>query len=120
MDIIAYIDVVMKSRGITKYTIDPIFVDVTKPLTILDLNKYVYVLASESIDTKIHTVVNLVAPDNSLRFNNTMLEQMKISKYKTFSEQLTIQVENFGSTLTPFRLEFLKVIPQMEKKEVDL
>ena len=116
MDLMRLIDLEMQSRGIRKFRVEPIFIDINKALTIIDLNKYIYLFCSEVIDTKIHTVVNLTAPDNSLRFNKILLEQMR-TQYKFFSEELTIAIEHYGRTLTPFRLEFFKIIPEREEDE---
>ena len=117
MDLQQLIKIEMESRGIKDYKVEPIFIDIVEPYTVISLNKYVYMIASEKIDAKIHTVVNLSSPDNTFRFNKSILEGMSVP-YRFFSEELIIQIENYGLSLTPLRLEFLKIIPKGEEKEV--
>lgn len=115
IDIQNYITVEMQSRGIDRFKASPIFLDVSKPDVILDLNKYIYLFASEQVDTKIHTKIELISPDNYFAFSKNTLNTSAYSQYKFFSEELNIVTSNYGegmSAFIPFRLEFWKIIPE--------
>lgn len=115
IDIQNYIATEMSNRGIDKFKSYPIFVDVNQPDKILDLNKYIYLFASESVDTKIHTKIELISPDNHFAFSKNTLENSAYSQYLFFSEELNIVTSNYGadmSAFVPYRLEFWKVIPE--------
>lgn len=115
IDIQNYITVEMQSRGIDRFKASPIFLDVSKPDVILDLNKYIYLFASEQVDTKIHTKIELISPDNYFAFSKNTLNTSAYTQYKFFSEELNIVTSNYGedmSAFIPFRLEFWKIIPE--------
>lgn len=115
IDIQNYITVEMQSRRIDRFKATPIFLDVTKPDIILDLNKYIYLFASEQVDTKIHTKIELISPDNYFAFSKNTLNTSAYTQYKFFSEELNIVTSNYGedmSSFIPFRLEFWKIIPE--------
>lgn len=113
VDINALIANEMKNRGYDSYSAVPVTLNVTKPDTIIDLNSYIYLFVSEAIDTKIHTVVELKSPDNTLIFNKTLLETMNTQNL-FFSEELEIEVKHYGHTeaeFLPFRLGFWRISP---------
>lgn len=115
IDIQNYIVTEMSNRGIDKFKSIPIFVDVTQPDIILDLNKYIYLFASEQVDTKIHTKIELIAPDNYFAFSKNTLANSAYTQYQFFSEELNIVTSNYGADMNsfiPFRLEFWKIIPE--------
>jgi len=115
IDIQNYIVTEMTSRGIDRFKASPIFLDVNTPDVILDLNKYIYLFASEQVDTKIHTKIELISPDNYFAFSKNTLNTSAYTQYKFFSEELEILTSNYGedaSTFIPFRLEFWKIIPE--------
>ena len=115
MDIQQLIRIEMESRGIRNYKVEPVFIDIVNPYTIISLNKYIYLFVSEKLDAKIHTVVNITSPDNAFRFNKSILEGMTMPQ-RFFSEELIIKIENYGLSFVPIRLEFLKIIPELEKE----
>ena len=115
IDIRNYITVEMQSRGIDRFKATPIFLDVTQSDIVLDLNKYIYLFASEQVDTKIHTKIELISPDNYFAFSKNTLNTSAYTQYKFFSEELNIVTSNYGedmSSFIPFRLEFWKIIPE--------
>ena len=115
IDIQNYITVEMQNRGIDRFKSAPIFVDITKPDVILDLSKYIYLFASEAVDTKIHTKIELISPDNYFAFSRNTLANSAYTQYQFFSEELQILTSNYGADMTafiPFRLEFWKIIPE--------
>ena len=115
IDIQNYITVETQSRGIDRFKATPIFLDVTQSDIVLDLNKYIYLFASEQVDTKIHTKIELISPDNYFAFSKNTLNTSAYTQYKFFSEELNIVTSNYGedmSSFIPFRLEFWKIIPE--------
>lgn len=122
-DINQFIDREMRSRHINNYKVVACSIDITKPEVIIDLNKYIYLFASTRVDTPVLPCrVKLASPDNMFQFTKTTLENSDIAQYQFFSEELTIQVENYGSNdpaqFLGFSLEFFKIIPEIENKEV--
>lgn len=120
-DVTPLVALEMKSRGIDNYklTLEQVFVN--EPDTILNLNKYIYLFASTSVDTPaLPTRITLQSPDNIFQFTKTTLENTHITQHQFFSEELQIMVENYGSDkpsdFIPFMLEFYKVVPLLEDK----
>ena len=103
----------MESRGISKYKAIPYTLDVNKPDQIIDLNKYIWLFVSESVDTRPYTRIELKSPNNTLIFSKTVLEQMH-NQFRFFDEELEITVDHYGAKerdFIPFRLEFWRIIP---------
>lgn len=120
LDLLKLTELEMTSRGIKKYSVKPIQIEVTEPYMILDLDRYVYLFASTTVDTPaLPTRVDLKSPDNLFQFTKTTLENSHVVQFQFFSESLTINTANYGSSkpseFTPFMLEFLKVIPEVEE-----
>lgn len=119
LDVLKLIELEMRSRGVDKYTVKPIQLEVSEPYMILDLDKYVYLFVSHNVDTPaLPTRIDLKSPDNLFQFTRTTLENSAMAQYQFFSEGLTIRTTNYGSDkpseFTPFMLEFLKIIPEVE------
>lgn len=114
IDLTNLIRLEMENRGIKKYSVKTEYLDINEPRKIIDLGKYIWLFASESMDTKIHTVVELKSPDTLFVFNKSILESMT-TQFKFFTEELDIVVRNYGLELLPFRLEFIKIIPEFEE-----
>jgi len=112
------IEIEAVARGIKKYKTQQVFIDVIKPNMIIDLNKYPYLFCSESCDTKIHTKVELSSSDNYFAFTKTTLEDADVSQFQFFTSELEIKVSNYGKpgSFIPFRLEFLKIIPETDEQ----
>ncbi len=104
----------MESRGIKKFKSVPFHIDITKPSVILDLNKYIYLFCSESVDIRPFTKVELISPDNYFNFCKTTLEKSTSSQFQFFTETMEIITSNFGkpADFIPYRLEFWKIIPE--------
>ena len=117
LDLATLVKIETTARGIEKYKTQTVFIDVIKPNMIVDINKYPYLFCSEHVDTKIHTKVELISSDNYFAFTKTTLENADVSQYQFFTSELEIKVSNYGKqgSFIPFRLEFLKIIPETEK-----
>ena len=119
LDLLELTRLEMESRGIKKYSVKPIQIEVTEPYMILNLNKYVYLFCSKSVDTPaLPTRIDLKSSDNLFQFTKTTLENSNVAQYQFFSESLTINTANYGSNkpseFMPYMLEFLKIIPETE------
>lgn len=119
LDVLELVRLEMLSRGVKDYSVKAIQLEVTEPYMIIDLDRYVYLFVSKTVDTPaLPCRVDLKSPDNLYQFTRTTLENSSMSQYQFFSEGLTIQTSNYGtndpSKFMPFMLEFLKVVPKME------
>jgi len=103
-----------EARNIKKYKTVACHIDVTSPNMILDLNKYLYMFCSEDVDAKIHTKVELISADNYYAFTKRTLQDADSSQFQFFTEEMEIKVSNYGKEgeFIPFRLEFMKIIPE--------
>lgn len=120
LDLMKLIEVECKARNIDNYSVRPVQVEITSPYMILPLDKYIYLFASEAVDTPaLPTMVDLQSPDNSYQFTKTTLSNTVVAQYQFFTEELIIKTSNYGSNnpkdFLPFMLEFLKVIPNTEE-----
>lgn len=116
LDLLQLIKLECKSRGIGKYTVKPIQIEITSPYQLIVLDKYIYLFVSTHVDTAaLPTRIELASPDNLYQFTKTTLENTLYAQHQFFTEELIIKTENFGSDkeseFVPFMLEFLKVIP---------
>lgn len=121
LDLMKLVEVECKSRGIKHYSVKPMQVEVTSPYIRIPLDKYIYLFASEAVDTPaLPTMVDLSSPDNNYQFTKTTLENTAVAQYQFFTEELIIKTSNYGSDnpndFLPFMLEFLKVVPDTEEE----
>ncbi len=116
LDLLKLVELECKIRGIERYSVKPVQVEITSPYQYIGLDKYLYLFVSDKVDTPaLPTRVDLQSPDNLYQFTKTTLENTTYAKYQFFSDELIVNVRNYGSDkeseFVPFMLEFLKVIP---------
>lgn len=111
-----YIKLKMAAKGITKFNVDPITITVNKPHMLLPLNKYFYLFCSTMVSAPEFTKIELKSRDNYLVFSPALLAEMSNAQYQFFSEELKIDVSQFGSDneadFKNIRLEFIKITPE--------
>ncbi len=116
LDLLDLIKLECEARGIKKYSVKPVQVEIISPYQRIGLDKYLYLFVSDKVDTAaLPTRIDLQSPDNLYQFTKTTLENTRFAQYQFFSEELIIKVSNFGSDkeseFIPFPIEFLKIIP---------
>jgi hypothetical protein len=125
-----YIRQEMNARGITRYKVVPEYVDIYGANTQIDLTKNIYLFVGKDIDTNIPFKVELISFDNYYVFSRTVLQTSQMSQYQFFSQALEIKVSQIdnqtdnalsmktyvgnNAEFVPFRLEFLRIIPQYD------
>jgi len=79
--------------------------------TFLPLNNDLYHLINELIDVPLEYRVTIQSADNFLKTSRKDYESIA---YKVFGfrDYIEVKVENYGTTIIPFKLEFIMTIPE--------
>lgn len=108
---------VMKEMGGVGFTVDNETITVNDASERFALNGDIYYLASETIDIPIAAKLRIYSSDNFMVTSKTEFERDKsYFELESFRDYIVVEVENYGSTFVPFKLNFRKITPTYSKQ----
>ncbi len=105
------------AMGLTRAQVDvqSFVVDVLSYNQIVDLGQDTVVLVSPTLDIPYTAQLLLDAGNNLLETSKEDYEKLAYMGYQFFQDRLTIQTSNYGIDFVPFRLEFIRISPNINR-----
>lgn len=95
-------------RTIDNYQLKPTVVRIQEREQSIDLKNDVWILNTKALPKHL-TGLELVSSDNVFQAAPEEYEQMDEYRYRTFSDYIDVKADS--ESFTPFRLEFVKIVP---------
>lgn len=95
----------------TSYSITPELVTIDTASKKIRLDGDIFFLSSTQLDVPLTARVKFNSPDNYLCLSKTQLNSMNLNSLQSFRDYLEIKTENYGTSLVPYQVEFLRVTP---------
>jgi hypothetical protein len=94
---------------VEEYQLKPIVIQVLSSNQLIELNNDIYILNTRKLPNDMASL-SLVSSDNVFAATKAEYEYMDEYRYQSFCDYLEVK-SNFGNKFTPYRLEFVRVIP---------
>ena len=97
--------------------INAFYVDVRSPNQTEELGQDTIVLVNSQLDVPYTAQIIIQGGNNKLITSKKDYENLSYSGYQFFQERITILTKNYGVTFTPYRLEFVRISPNVKKTQ---
>ena len=94
---------------VTNYQLKPVIILIEDEHFTIDLNNDIYILNTRSLPAELQTL-SLKSSDNVFSASLQEYDLMDEFRYQSFTDYIDVQT-SFLNDFTPYRLEFIKVIP---------
>lgn len=91
------------------YQLKPIVIAVVSSNQLIELNNDIYILNTRTLPNEMKSI-SLISSDNIFEASREEYDYMDEFRYQSFCDYLEIK-SDFIEAFTPYRLEFVKVIP---------
>ncbi|WP_430811636.1 MULTISPECIES: hypothetical protein [unclassified Carboxylicivirga] len=109
-------DRVAGMRTIDSYQLKPTVVKVTKATMSLDLKNDMWILNTKGLPAAIQEL-EMISSDNVFTASPEEYDLMDEFRYQVFTDYIDIHTQ--ADAFTPFRLEFVKIIPHRNPQKKD-
>ncbi|GHT78396.1 hypothetical protein FACS189464_1760 [Bacteroidia bacterium] len=107
--------------GLTRNEADiqSLVVDVVTPIQTIQLKQNTVVLVNETLDIPYTAQLVIAGGNNILVTSKCDYENTGYAGYQFFEDAIDVSVINYGVSYTPFRLEFIQIIPKITDKRMN-
>jgi hypothetical protein len=113
------IDERIRYMGLTREQVDfqTRLVDVVTDHQTIQMNQNTVVLVNETLDIPYTAQIIISGGNNILVTSKCDFENLGYAGNQFFEDAVDVSTNNYGEAFTPFRLEFIQIIPKITQKQ---